>query len=117
MPQKIETKFFNVHKIGSPIEFPQLLYSIPFDDVKGVGKSYLFTSYSFYKRIDNNNIVRSLNKLTRYNNSMSVVGADLMPPRNFYRLNLRDINTQAKDCGFIPAITLVFPKALTSAAS
>ena len=104
MPQKIETKFFNVHKIGSPIEFPQLLYSIPFDDVKGVGKSYSFTSYSFYKRIDNNNIVRSLNVLTRYNNSMSVVGADLMPPRNFYRLNLRDINTQAKDCEYFTTI-------------
>ncbi|MGN1033675.1 MAG: hypothetical protein ACI4PU_09395, partial [Intestinibacter sp.] len=33
MPQNIITKYFNMHKLTLHSDFPQLLYSIPFDEV------------------------------------------------------------------------------------
>ena len=101
IPQNIITKYFNVHKITKPSDFPQLLYSIPFDEVisKGNGE-YTFTTYNFYKREINGafNIYDEI--IIEKENVLTLQTKDLMPPRNFYRLNLLPFNKQYPTCEY-----------------
>ena len=90
IPYSIVTKYLNLHELNSD-EFPQLLFSIPFDKVELIsGKTYKFKTYNY---LDIPNVdVNNTHKLTTKEDN-------LQPPRNFHRLNLLSPNnSQYSSC-------------------
>ena len=88
IPYSIVTKYLNLHKFSSYKEFPQLLFSIPFDEVISTSsKTYKFKTYNFFDD--------SINET----NTLTTKEDNLQPPRNFYRLNLLEPNnSQYSSC-------------------
>jgi hypothetical protein len=103
MPQNIITKYFNMHEFQYHNMFPQLLFSMPLDDVTEKSNDisvFYFKTYNYGYRnslgkINDKVKIESNNLLT-----LSTLIEDLRPPRTFQRLNLNSINYQAKDCDY-----------------
>ena len=117
MPQNIVTKYYNLHKfVLNPIDFPQLMVSIPFSGVKkknpnGNDRIYEMEGYNYYMRMDNTGEVKdriSPREVTKYELEFDAKTMDgkkdfksLRPPRDFWRLNLIDEpNKQPTTCDF-----------------
>ena len=108
MPNTVETKYFNMHKLNNYILFPQLLYSIPFDEVIHTSASdstFKFKTYNYYNRDNTTGVIASSvviidNNTLVFNRSNSQRKTNLKPPKNFQRLNLLDINKQASNCDY-----------------
>ena len=83
----IGLKYFNIHTITSMEDFPQLLFSVPFDNVSFDTKN--FTVYDF-STLDGSLINTNTYNLTASTNNFK-------PKRNFYRLNLLPFNTDYTD--------------------
>ena len=100
MPQNIITKYFNLHSIDSPSEFPQLLVSFPFSNLISESQNtYKMKGYNYYKRLDSGEIDDQI-EITEYNLVLDSDIKTLRPPRNFWRLNLLKLNKQPETCDF-----------------
>ena len=101
MPQNIITKYYNMHEFKYHSIFPQLLFSMPLDDLpetKDQPKIFYFKTYNYWNRgekgiLKDNVFILTNNSMTLYHNI-----TNLRPPRTFQRLNLFSLNYQTKDC-------------------
>ena len=103
MPQTIELKYFNYYKFNYD-EFPQLLYSIPLDDVyESSSEEFTFNSYNYYNkesnRINKEKMYLILNK-KKYVLETLLSSEEIFfhPKKTFQRLNLLEVNNQNKNC-------------------
>ena len=103
MPQNIITKYFNMHEFEYHHMFPQLLYSMPLDDVREDSINiniFYFNTYNYGNR-DNTGKIEDNVKIISNNKLIISSNIDnLRPPRTFQRLNLNRLNFQAKDCDY-----------------
>ena len=123
IPQNIVTKYYNLHKfITKPLEFPQLMISMPFSGVKKKNPSsvsdriYEMEGYNYYIRSESDGVVIETNReTTKYKLEFDkketlngkTIFSNLRPPRNFWRLNLIDEgNKQPETCDFAKFIKL-----------
>ena len=86
--QKVQTKYFNMHK-ATKEQAPQLLFSIPLDDVQSKGDTdiYFFSYYDYSLRESNEIIKHDLEGTFEVYENESLV-----PPRNFKRLKFLSPN-------------------------
>ena len=111
IPQNIITKYYNLHLIKKPLDFPQLMFSLPFANIKRktTVKPYIFTmeGYNYYQRSDDGIVLdTSEYEINEYDLKIDTNVKTLRPPRNFWRLNLLNINEQPKTCDFEEFIDL-----------
>ena len=100
MPQNIITKYYNLHSITSPIEFPQLLVSFPFSNLTlSSSGSYKMKGYNYYIRKETGEVVENQAEIKVYYLSLDDDIA-FKPQRNFWRLNLLELNKQPTTCDF-----------------
>ena len=103
MPQKIITKYYNLHLIDNPLNFPQLLASFPFSDLTLINNSpytYKMKGYNYFVRKETGEVIEDERKETEYNLILDNDVKTLRPPRNFWRLNLLNLNEQPTTCDF-----------------
>ena len=112
IPQNIITKYYNLHLIDSPLMFPQLLVSFPFSGITRTKlDTYKMKGYNYYIRQQNTGIVleeknEGAPQITEYELVLDSNVRSLRPPRNFWRLNLLDLNKQPETCDFEKIIDL-----------
>ena len=112
MPQNIITKYYNLHLIDSPLIFPQLMVSFPFSGLTKTeqNRKYKMKGYNYYVRQRKTGIVleekSEAPKITEYELELDRNIYTLRPPRNFWRLNLLDLNKQPENCEFQKYIDL-----------
>ena len=101
MPQNIITKYYNMHEIKYHSQFPQLLFSMPLDDVidTSENKKFEFKTYNYFDRGDKG-IVKDAVEVVKRNLTYNGDNSNLRPPRTFQRLNLNSLNLEAKDCDY-----------------
>ena len=102
IPQHIVTKYYNLYKIDKPSKFPQLLISFPFSglSVSGTDKDKI-KGYNYYIRKETTGVIDDDNvEIKQYNAVYDNDIKTLRPPRNFWRLNFLDLNTQPETCDF-----------------
>ena len=100
IPQNIITKYFNLHSIDSPSKFPQLLVSFPFSNLISESQNiYKMKGYNYYTRLESGEVEDKL-ELNEYNIVLDNNIKTLRPPRNFWRLNLLELNKQPETCDF-----------------
>ena len=86
LPEPYDNKYFNMEKLttGNTIELPELLFIIPFDELKKENNLYKIKAYSYPGNVEVNDIIlnpkESESKFTLY------------PPKQFKRLYLLDKN-------------------------
>ena len=114
IPQNIITKYYNLHLIPKPSIFPQLMVSFPFSGItrKTTTKPYKFEmkGYSYYLRNDLGVVLDDTSEtpnITSYELELDEEITSLRPPRNFWRLNLLELNKQPETCDFETLIDLV----------
>ena len=95
MPPNLITKYFNIHEFNYHSLFPQLLYSIPFDDVNE--NDYKFYTYNYFSR-GTHGIIKDHVEIKDYTLILNADIENFQPPRTFQRLNLNSLNSEAKDC-------------------
>ena len=111
IPQNIITKYYNLHLINSPLIFPQLLVSFPFSGItREKLDTYKMKGYNYYVRKEKTGVVleeiSEAPKITEYELKLDSDVKTLRSPRNFWRLNLLDLNKQPETCDFIKIINL-----------
>ena len=112
IPQNIITKYYNLHLIDSPLIFPQLMVSFPFSGLTKTeqNRKYKMKGYNYYVRQRETGIVleekSEAPKITEYELELDRNIYTLRPPRNFWRLNLLDLNKQPENCEFQKYIDL-----------
>ena len=95
MPQNIITKYYNLHMINEPTQFPQLLLSFPFSGITSTGDDdFSMQGYNYFIRKENGEVIENNGvETTNYNLHIDTKVYDVKtfrPPRNFWRLNLLD---------------------------
>ena len=107
IPQNIITKYYNLHLIQKPSIFPQLMVSFPFSGItrKTTTKPYKFEmkGYSYYLRNELGFVLDDTAteaNITIYELEIDEDVESLRPPRNFWRLNLLELNKQPETCDF-----------------
>ena len=111
IPQNIVTKYYNLHLIDSPLIFPQILVSFPFSAItRQKLDTYKMKGYNYYVRQKNTGVVLEERSdapiITEYELILDSTVKTLRPPRNFWRLNLLDLNKQPETCDFEKLINL-----------
>ena len=111
IPQNIITKYYNLYTITSALIFPQLMVSFPFSHVTyEATDKFKMKGYNYYVRQENTGIVIEQTdkcpEVTEYLLELDPEVTSLRPPRNFWRLNLLDLNEQPKTCDFEEMIDL-----------
>ncbi len=91
LPYSMDIKYFNLYKIPAHTDFPQILFSIPFESL-----TLTNTAVQNIKLYDfSTETTTSLTTTTL--SSMTYTGGSMPPPRNFKRLNFLDLNNQWSD--------------------
>ena len=107
IPQNIITKYFNLYSIDSPLKFPQLLASFPFSNLTlGSTDIYIMKGYNYFVRKDNGEVLNNQIEIQDYELILDNNLKTLRPPRNFWRLNLLELNKQPETCDFDEMIDL-----------
>ena len=85
LPEPYDNKYFSVEKLlTSTLELPEILFIIPFDELKKESNKYKIKSYSYAGNIEENEIILSPRE--------SGDKFSLYPPKLFKRLNLLEKN-------------------------
>jgi hypothetical protein len=106
IPQNIITKYYNLHSIDNPKKFPQLLVSFPFSGLVLTAKdTYTMKGYNYYIRKSNGEVDETKIEEKEYKILIDDIPT-LRPPRNFWRLNLLELNQQPKTCDFYDMMEL-----------
>ncbi len=88
--------YFNMHTINDVATYPQLFFSIPFDDVI-VDSKKMITTYTVYD-YSTQYIDEDTNEVRKVSVESTWVRDYLAPSKNFFRLNFLDFgNTQYQD--------------------
>lgn len=86
LPQTMDLKYHNLHKLDSMDKFPQLLFSLPLDDLSQDGtppvKIATTTFYDFSNQSGSNKKTSTI--------TLIFSGTTLRPPRNFKRIKFLD---------------------------
>ena len=102
MPQNIITKYYNLHLIDTSSKFPQLLASFPFSELtlpNSNSYTYRMKGYNYF-RTNTGDVLKDEREEKEYNLVLDNDVATLRPPRNFWRLNLLNLNEQPETCDF-----------------
>ena len=84
LPEPYDNKYFSVEKLlTSTLELPEVLFIIPFDELKKESNKYKIKCYSYPQNIEENEIIISPREGSDFN---------LHPPKLFKRLNLLEKN-------------------------
>jgi hypothetical protein len=85
LPEPYDNKYYHMEKLlTSTLEMPEILFIIPFDELKREGNKYKIKCYSYDENIEQNEIILSPKE--------SGEKFSLYPPKLFKRLNLLDKN-------------------------
>ena len=109
MPQNIITKYYNLHLIDTSSKFPQLLASFPFSDLTLTDSNtytYKMKGYNYF-RTSTGEVLKDEREEKEYNLVLDSNLETLRPPRNFWRLNLLNLNKQPETCDFDNYIDLI----------
>lgn len=109
IPQKILTKYYNLHKIDKPQKFPQLLLSFPFSNIEySSADTYKMKGYNYYIRENDGQVNENGVEIKDYQLKVDpdYEVKTFRPPRNFWRLNLLELNKQPENCDFENMIPL-----------
>ena len=109
IPQKILTKYYNLHKIDNPKKFPQLLLSFPFSNIEySSADTYKMKGYNYYIRENDGQVNENGVEIKDYQLKVDpdYEVKTFRPPRNFWRLNLLELNKQPENCDFENMIPL-----------
>ena len=107
LPEPYDNKYFSVEKLfTSTLELPEVLFIIPFDELKKESNKYKVKCYSYPQHIEENEITLSPREGSDFN---------LYPPKLFKRLNLLEKNKkflstdliEIEDVSFNPDNTLL----------
>ena len=108
IPQNIITKYHNMHLIEYSSIFPQLMISFPFsgitrktNPIKPV--KFIMKGYNYYVRTEEGAVLDDTltgPNITEYELKLDEDVESLRPPRNFWRLNLLELNKQPETCDF-----------------
>ena len=87
LPEPYDNKYFNMEKLisGNTIELPEVLFIIPFDELKKQNNMYKVRTYSYQGNVQINDIILSPKESTDFT---------LYPPKLFKRLDLLDKNKE-----------------------
>ena len=89
LPEPYDNKYYNMERLlTSTLEMPELLFIIPFDELKREGNIYKIKCYSYDENIEVNDIILSPKEI-----GIDGGGFSLYPPKLFKRLNLLEKNT------------------------
>ena len=106
MPRNIITKYFNLNSITIK-EFPQLLVSFPFSNMPLKKENvYEMTGYNYFVRDTSGTVKEEQVQTTKYELEIDSSLITLRPPRNFWRLNLLELNKQPETCDFYNMIDI-----------
>ena len=84
LPEPYDNKYFSIEKLlTSTLELPEVLFVIPFDELKKEGNKYKVKCYSYPENIEENEIILSPKESGDFT---------LYPPKLFKRLNLLEKN-------------------------
>ena len=88
LPEPYDNKYFNMEKLisGSTIELPEILFIIPFDELKKQNNLYKIRTYSYQGNVEVNDIILSPKE--------SGTSFTLYPPKLFKRLDLLNKNKE-----------------------
>ena len=88
LPEPYDNKYFNMEKLisGTTIELPEILFIIPFDELKKQNNFYKIRTYSYQGKVEVNDIILSPKE--------TGTSFTLYPPKLFKRLDLLDKNKQ-----------------------
>ena len=112
IPQNIITKYYNLHyTIDNPKKFPQLLVTLPFSGLTFTSTDkFKMQVYNYYIRENDGRVNEDRIDKKEYELNLDDQVLTLRPPRNFWRLNLLELNKQPETCDFdnmipLPCIT------------
>ena len=88
LPEPYDNKYFSVEKLlTSTLELPEILFIIPFDELKREGNKYKVKCFSYPENIEENEIILSPKESGDFT---------LYPPKLFKRLELLEKNKKYK---------------------
>jgi hypothetical protein len=88
LPQSMDLKYHNLHKLSSMDDFPQFLFSLPLDDLSQDGTPPIKTgTTTFYDFSNQDGSTKKTSTVT-----LVFSGTSLRPPRNFKRIKFLNPN-------------------------